>query len=154
MRFSAPVKKHWLGSFSIVLPPSGCPGGTAGSRGRPARTTPPPPHGVPPPLPVPGPRRDPRACMAFGLFYRDSSTSPLRRFPTPSHCSVSQHYINEGSAVRFKLVAKVRIPWPDGLYNATVIIDPLDSPRLQVCNQLFIPRSSYRVYQQSFFCAN
>ena len=23
MRFSAPVKKHWLGSFSIVLPPSG-----------------------------------------------------------------------------------------------------------------------------------
>ena len=22
MRFSAPVKKHWLGSFSIVLPPS------------------------------------------------------------------------------------------------------------------------------------
>ena len=23
MRFSAPVKKHWLGSSSIVLPPSG-----------------------------------------------------------------------------------------------------------------------------------
>ena len=23
MRFSAPVKKHWLGLFSIVLPPSG-----------------------------------------------------------------------------------------------------------------------------------
>eukprot|EP00439_Symbiodinium_sp_Y106_P057143 s2253_g8.t1 len=23
MRFSAPLKKHWLGSFSIVLPPSG-----------------------------------------------------------------------------------------------------------------------------------
>ena len=23
MRFSTPVKKHWLGSFSIVLPPSG-----------------------------------------------------------------------------------------------------------------------------------
>ena len=23
MRFSAPVKKHWLGSFAIVLPPSG-----------------------------------------------------------------------------------------------------------------------------------
>ena len=23
MRFSVPVKKHWLGSFSIVLPPSG-----------------------------------------------------------------------------------------------------------------------------------
>ena len=23
MRFSAPVKKHWLGSFSIDLPPSG-----------------------------------------------------------------------------------------------------------------------------------
>ena len=23
LRFSAPVKKHWLGSFSIVLPPSG-----------------------------------------------------------------------------------------------------------------------------------
>ena len=23
MWFSAPVKKHWLGSFSIVLPPSG-----------------------------------------------------------------------------------------------------------------------------------
>ena len=23
MRFSAPVKKHWLGSFSVVLPPSG-----------------------------------------------------------------------------------------------------------------------------------
>ena len=23
MRFSAPVKKHWLGSFSIILPPSG-----------------------------------------------------------------------------------------------------------------------------------
>ena len=22
MQFSAPVKKHWLGSFSIVLPPS------------------------------------------------------------------------------------------------------------------------------------
>ena len=23
MQFSAPAKKHWLGSFSIVLPPSG-----------------------------------------------------------------------------------------------------------------------------------
>ena len=32
MRFSAPVKKHWLGSFSIV-PLSGL-RGTAGARGR------------------------------------------------------------------------------------------------------------------------
>ena len=64
MRFSAPVKKHWLGSFSIVLPPSGLRGfvpvagplgaGRPGDRG-------------------PGPggggggggvgARDPRACM-------------------------------------------------------------------------------------------
>ena len=40
MRFSAPVKKHWLGSFSIVLPPSGLRGfvpvvRAAGSRGHP-----------------------------------------------------------------------------------------------------------------------
>ena len=33
MRFSAPVKKHWLGSFS-VLPPSGL-RGFGGSRGGP-----------------------------------------------------------------------------------------------------------------------
>ena len=40
MRFSAPVKKHWLGSFSIVLPPLVCGGsfrlcGTAREQGRP-----------------------------------------------------------------------------------------------------------------------
>ena len=41
MQFSAPAKKHWLGSFSIVLPPSGLRGfvpvvreqGRPGSRG-------------------------------------------------------------------------------------------------------------------------
>ena len=31
MRFSAPVKKHWLGSFSIVLPPSGLRAGPLGA---------------------------------------------------------------------------------------------------------------------------
>ena len=35
MQFSAPVKKHWLGSFSIVLPPSGLSGplGAGAARG-------------------------------------------------------------------------------------------------------------------------
>ena len=35
MRFSAPVKKHWLGSFSIVLPPSGLRGFVPVVRDRP-----------------------------------------------------------------------------------------------------------------------
>ena len=74
MRFSAPVKKHWLGSFSIVLPPSGLRGFVpvvrdrweqgdiwGGQWSRVAGLLPPPPPTpgyphprVPPPLPPAG----------------------------------------------------------------------------------------------------
>ena len=84
MRFSAPVKKHWLGSFSIVLPRSGLRGFVPVVRDR-REQGPPAAGGRGQGRGGGGVGAVPGAYMAFGLFliFRVSSAPQDCKTPHP-----------------------------------------------------------------------